>query len=75
MGAALTSVGQAEPNGLYASTNTSATWVMCVNKFGQIEPHYVEAKVTGYPYPVKVDYDKNRVHKAGKATVTIRVNK
>lgn len=72
---ALASIGQAEPNGVFASTNTSATWVMCVNSTGQIEPIYVEAKVTGYPYPVSVDYDKNRVTKAGKATVTIKMKK
>ncbi|WBU76756.1 hypothetical protein JAVIER_159 [Vibrio phage Javier] len=70
---ALTTVGQAEPNGVYASTNTSATWVMCVNEQGLIEPVYVEAKVTGYPYPVNVDYNTNRVTKAGRASVTLRV--
>ncbi len=71
----LTSVGQAEPNGVFASTNTSATWVMCVNETGQVEPIYVEAKVTGYPYPVKVNYKTNRVTKAGKATITIKMKK
>lgn len=70
--AGVTSVGQAEPNGVFASTNTSATWVMCVDQeTGMIAPVYVEAKVTGYPYPVKVDYDKNRVERAGKASVTM----
>lgn len=72
---ALASIGQAEPNGVYASTNTSATWVMCVNEQGLVEPVYVEAKVTGYPYPVKVDYNTNRVIKAGKSSVYLRVNK
>lgn len=48
-GGALTSIGQAEPNGVFASTNTSATWVMCVDEGGIIAPVYVEAKVTGYP--------------------------
>lgn len=64
-------VEQSEPNGIFASKNTAATWVMCVNKFGIIEPVYVETKVTTYPYPVSVDYDRNRVKKAGKSTVTI----
>jgi len=62
-------VGQAEPNGIFASTNTSATWVMCIGTAGSLEPHYVEAKVTVYPYPVKIDWDKNRVIKAGKVPV------
>ena len=69
---AAVAVGQAEPNGIFASTNTSATWVMCLGVAGNIEPHYVEAKVTVYPYPVKVDYSTNRVTKAGKSTATIK---
>lgn len=67
----LTSIGQPEPNGIFQSTNTSATWVMCVGDGGAIEPHYVESKVTGYPGPVQVDYATNRVMRVGKATVTI----
>lgn len=67
----LTSIGQPEPNGTFASTNTSATWVMCIGSTGLIEPHYVESKVTVYPGPVKVNYEKNRVTSAGEATVTI----
>ena len=67
----VTSIGQAEPNGIFASTNTSATWVMCIGDGGLIEPHYVETKVTVYPGPVTVDYDANRVTRSGKATVTI----
>lgn len=69
---ALTSIEQPEPNGIYASKNTAATWVMCVNEIGAIEPVYVETKVTVYPYTVSVDYDKNRVKKAGKSSVTIK---
>jgi hypothetical protein len=64
-------IGQAEPNGVFASTNTSATWVMCVGDAGIIEPHYIESKVTVYPGPVEVDYAKNRVIRSGKATVTL----
>lgn len=74
-GHALTGVaiGQAEPNGVFASTNTAATWVMCVGDGGSVEPHYIESKVTVYPGPVKVDYEKNRVVRSGKASVTIKV--
>lgn len=64
-------IEQAEPNGIFASKNTTATWVMCAGQGGIIEPVYVETKVTVYPYPVTVDYDKNRVVKAGKSTVTL----
>ena len=65
-------VEQAEPNGVFASKNTAATWVMCTGTGGIIEPIYVETKVTAYPYPLTVDYDTNRVVKAGKATVRIK---
>lgn len=64
-------VGQPEPNGVFASQNTAATWVMCVGEAGSIEPVYVETKVTVYPYPVAVDYATDRVTKAGEASVTI----
>ena len=70
-GGSLASIEQAEPNGIFASKNTAATWVMCAGDMGNIEPVYVETKVTVYPYPVKIDYDSNRVTKAGKASVTI----
>lgn len=70
--AALTTIGQAEPNGVFASTNTSATWVMCIGEGGALEPIYTELKVSVYPYPVTVDYTTGRVQKAGKASVTIQ---
>jgi hypothetical protein len=73
--ASLVAISQPEPNGIFASNNTSATWVMCVGKTGLIEPHYVESKVTVYPGPVKVDYKTNRVVRAGSATVTMGSNK
>ena len=68
---AVTSSGQAEPNGIFASTNTAATWVMCIGQGGVIEPMYIETKVTVYPGPVNVDYAENIVTRHGKATVTI----
>jgi len=68
----LTSIEQPEPNGIFASKNTSATWVMCAGGTGSIEPVYVETKVTVYPYSVKVDYNTNRVIKTGKATITLK---
>lgn len=70
-GGALTSIEQAEPNGVFASKNTAATWVMCLGESGSIEPVYVESKVTVYPGPVKVDYDRNVVKRSGAATVLI----
>lgn len=69
---ALTSIGQAEPNGVFASTNTAATWVICTSK-GGLEPVYVESHVTVYPGPMNVDYETNRVTQAGGKRHTIAV--
>lgn len=57
-------IEQAEPNGLFSSKATSATWVRCAVKVnGKVmeSPVYVEGKVTAYPYPVDVNYTTNRV--------------
>jgi len=71
---ALTSIEQAEPNGIFASKNTTATWIMSVCKItGQIAPLYIESKVTVYPYPVRVDYVTNRVTKAGESSTLINI--
>lgn len=70
-GGALASIEQAEPNGIFASKNTAATWVMCLGEVGTLEPVYVETKVTVYPGPVKVNYTSNRVTRSGAATVQI----
>lgn len=69
----LASIGQAEPNGVFASTNTSATWVICTGSTGALEPVYVESKVTVYPGPMTVDYEINRVLPAGGDRVSIKV--
>lgn len=37
---------QAEPNGLYASPQTSATWILSLDKDGNITPIYVESEIT-----------------------------
>ena len=71
-GGSLASIEQAEPNGIFASKNTAATWVLCLGASGNIEPVYVETKVTVYPGPVKVDYSTNRVTRSGAATVLIK---
>ena len=72
----ITTIGQAEPNGVFASQNTSATWVMCAGNGGQIEPVYVEGKVTVYPWKVYVDYKENLVERTFEgSTVTINPNR
>jgi hypothetical protein len=47
-------IGQAEPNGLFASRNTDGTWVLFVDlKSGLVYPVYTEHKVTTFPFIVK----------------------
>jgi len=71
----LATIEQAEPNGIFASKNTAATWVFCVGSAGALNPVYVETKVTAYPYPVEVDYETNRVTQAGESSVNVTVNR
>jgi len=57
-------IEQAEPNGLFSSKATSATWVRCivkVNGKAMESPVYIEGKVTAYAYPLDVNYTTNRV--------------
>ena len=74
-GVATAVIEQAEPNGLFQSKNSNATWVLCAGVGGTIEPISVESKVTTYSYPVKVDYETNRVTKNGAASVSIKAKK
>lgn len=68
-------VEQPEPNGIFASKNTSATWVLCLGQSGSVEPVYIESKVTVYPGPVVVDYETNRVTRSGASNVLINLEK
>lgn len=72
-GGGAVAIGQPEPNGVFASTNTSATWVICIGPAGLLEPVYVESKVSVYPYPVTVDYETNRVTRAGEANTSVNL--
>ena len=64
-------IGQPEPNGIFQSTNSIATWVVCTGPGGVLEPIFVESKVRVYPYPVTVDYEEDRVYRAGEASATV----
>lgn len=72
-------IEQAEPNGLFSSKSTSATWVRCITKInGNVieSPVYIEGKVTAYPYPLDVNYTTNRVKPIENAmpSVVIKYN-
>ena len=38
-------IDQAEPNGLYSTGSTTATWVLALNSEGKVEPQYLEDAV------------------------------
>ncbi len=44
---------QPEPNGLFSSTNTVGTWVMCVLSDGSVYPYYTEMNAQTWPFPVQ----------------------
>jgi hypothetical protein len=50
---ALTSIEQAEPNGLFSSKNTDGTWVLFIQTDGTVTPIYTEHKVTTFPFQVR----------------------
>jgi len=69
-------VEQAEPNGLFSSKNSIATWVRCISQVNgnDVEaPVYVESKVTAYPFPVDVDYTTGRVQPVAGAEPSITI--
>jgi len=73
-----TTIEQAEPNGVFSSKNSIATWVRCITEVSgkDVEaPVYVESKVTAYPYPVNVDYENNRVTPAQGAKPSVTIEK
>lgn len=70
-GSAYTSIEMAEPNGLFSSKNSIATWARCIGPEGRIEAIYIEAKLTAFPFPLKVNYETNRVTRAGPASYSL----
>lgn len=67
-------VEQAEPNGLYSSKNTDATYVLCLRDDGKIVPIYTEQKVTLFPFPVKI-VNGQITDVGGAATITVDLTK
>jgi len=64
-------VEQMEPNGLYSSKNTNATYVLWVQEDGSVAPGYYELRANAFMYPV-VKTDKGWVKAEGaSATTTI----
>ena len=69
-------VEQAEPNGLFSSKNSIATWVRCVvtvNDKDVEAPLYFESRVTAFPFPVDVNYETGRVTPVADAAPSITI--
>lgn len=65
-----TAVEQAEPNGLFSSKNTAATWVLCQLPNGDISPVYIESKVTVYPWPIRIEGEEIvHLHEDGPSVI------
>lgn len=67
-------IEQAEPNGLYSSKNTDATWILCVRKDGSIAPVYTENKVTQFPFAVRWNDSKKQYEDAeGASSMVVQI--
>lgn len=65
-------VPQMEPDGLYSSTSTDATYVLCIRPNGDTVPIYTEQKVSMFPFPVTV-VDGKIVDSGGDSNIIIDV--
>jgi len=48
------SLPQAEPNGLFMPTSSSATWLMMIDETGAVHPVYIEPEVIVSPFKLNV---------------------
>lgn len=71
----VTSIAQAEPNGLYAPSSTTGTWVMCIAPNGGIEPRYVENEVITTVRPMQMVEGQLVPLPSGRASLTLNVNR
>lgn len=70
-------VEQAEPNGLYSSKNSTATWVRCVYIIDErtyVVPVYVEGKVSAWPFPMDVNYTTGRATPATSGAPSVQID-
>lgn len=67
-------VGQAEPDGTFVASNSTASWVFCTNKDGSLSPRYIESLVHAYPGNYTVDIETGKITQIGENSVKIRLN-
>ncbi len=69
-------IEQAEPNGLYSSKNTDGTWVLFLDRNGDVTPIYTEHKVTTFPFVVKQDGKGGWIRADdSRASMTVKIKK
>lgn len=74
--AALLALPQPEPTGLYTNDlSTAASWVLCLNANGAVEPVYAEGNVRTYAHPVTIGADGKIVHDYSQSTVNLDMSK
>lgn len=61
-------VGQMDPNGVYAPSDSLGTYVMCVGPNGAAVPVYAEGEVQTVMGPATWDYGKHQVQLTGAPT-------
>lgn len=65
-----TTIGQAEPNGLFPPGTSAGTYIMCLNPDGTVGPVYMEPNVQTYPYPME-EKDHRLVRTTPKSSISI----
>jgi hypothetical protein len=68
-------IPQPEPNGLFTPAESRGTYVMCLNKDGQVTPRYYEEDVEAYVTPMHEVNGELVQIEGSKASVTINPNK
>lgn len=67
---------QSEPDGLYRSGETAATWILCIAPDGAVVPEYHEEIVSTYPFPVSVDPVTHAIKReSGPSNVTVDLSR
>lgn len=64
-------IAQPEPNGLFSSENTDATYVLCLRETdgrSEVAPVQTESKVTTFPFPVRYNPETGMLEDAGGAS-------
>ena len=44
---------QADPNGLYMPTSTTATWVILIDDKGKLQPSFIEPNILVFPFKIQ----------------------